>query len=93
MQQNLRFLYQWSGEIGLRIDDTKGLQIIVSGKMIEATKESIFNLEKGIHNIIFITDRAVRESNLKVQLFDVGGSPGRASLIGGGLDHLLVSCS
>tara|TARA_B110000438_G_scaffold294885_1_gene336979 strand:+ start:3287 stop:6730 length:3444 start_codon:yes stop_codon:yes gene_type:complete len=72
-----------SGEIGLRIDDTKGLQIIVSGKMIEATKESIFNLEKGIHNIIFITDRAVRESNLKVQLFDVGGSPGRASLIGG----------
>ncbi|MDE0570872.1 MAG: hypothetical protein OSB44_09335, partial [Verrucomicrobiales bacterium] len=71
------------GKIGLRIDDTKGLQVIVSGKMIEASVESVFNLGKGIHNIIFITDRAVRESNLKVQLFDVNGSSGRASLIGG----------
>jgi putative heme-binding domain-containing protein len=71
------------GEIGLRIDDTKGLQVIVGGKMIEASAESVFNLGKGLHDIIFITDRAVRESNLKVQLFDVDGSSGRASLVGG----------
>ncbi|MEC7357491.1 MAG: PVC-type heme-binding CxxCH protein [Verrucomicrobiota bacterium] len=71
------------GEIGLSIDDTKGLQVIVGGKMIEASAESVFNLSKGLHDIIFITDRAVRESNLKVQLFDVDGSSGRASLVGG----------
>lgn len=71
------------GEIGLRIADPKGLQIIVSGKMIDASAESVFKLEKGIHDIIFITDRAVRESNLKVQLFDVERSPGRAVLVGG----------
>ncbi|MEC7861641.1 MAG: hypothetical protein VYC70_03310, partial [Verrucomicrobiota bacterium] len=71
------------GEIGLRIADPKGLQIIVNGKMIDASAESVFKLEKGTHDIVFITDRAVRESNLKVQLFDVKRSPGRAVLVGG----------
>ncbi|MDC0201572.1 hypothetical protein OAK04_04170, partial [Verrucomicrobia bacterium] len=84
------------GEIGLMIADTKGLQIIVGGKMVNASAESVFELGKGRHDIMFVIDRAVRESNLKVQLFDVGGSPGRASLIGGGLrssfGFLLMSC-
>ena len=71
------------GKIGLSIADPKGLQIIVGGKMADASTESVFELGKGMHDITIVIDRDVRESNLKVQLFDVSGSSGRASLIGG----------
>ena len=72
-----------AGKIGVRIPDIEGLQILTGGEMIDANKESHFNFRKGRHDIFMIVDRAVRNSDLVVELIDVKGSKGVAELIAG----------
>jgi len=68
------------GKIGIKIKDTEGLQILTGGEMMDANEESHFNFTKGNHEIFVIVDRAVRKSDLLVELIDVKGSKGVAEL-------------
>ncbi|MEM7384607.1 MAG: PVC-type heme-binding CxxCH protein [Verrucomicrobiota bacterium] len=72
------------GEIGFRFDNPQGLQVISGSAAVDATRESTAVFEQGQHAIILLIDRVVRsDGGIKVELFDVEGSSGRARAVTG----------
>lgn len=73
-----------AGEIGLRIANPQGLQVLVGDTQAAAKEVSTIALEKGRHAVVLIMDRAVRRAgDLQVELIDIAGSSARASLVMG----------
>ena len=75
-----------AGEIGIRIANPQGLQIIAgeNAKITPAEPELKVTYETGRHEIILVVDRPSRSSgDLSVELFDVRGSSGRAAASSG----------
>ncbi len=73
-----------AGEIGFRIDNPQGLQVLLGGAMVAAKSDTRATLEVGRHEVVVLVDRASRsQGGLKIELVDVPGSPGRATVVGG----------
>jgi putative heme-binding domain-containing protein len=73
-----------AGQIGLRIDNHRGLQMSVGGALFAAQGESARELGIGRHEVVIIVDRGVRlQEGLRLELFDVVGSRGRAAFVNG----------
>ncbi len=73
-----------AGEIGLRFENPQGLQVMAGKAAVAAKEESTASFAAGRHEIILLVDRAARSSGgIKVELYDVEGSKGRASLVSG----------
>ncbi|MFT5040117.1 MAG: putative heme-binding domain-containing protein [Hyphomicrobiaceae bacterium] len=73
-----------AGEIGFRFDNPQGLQVIFGKAAVAAKKELKMNFATGRHPIVILVDRKSRTApGLKVELFDVEGSPARAAAVGG----------
>ena len=73
-----------AGKIGLRIDNPQGLQVSLDGAVVVVEKVMERELGAGRHNVVIIVDRIARkQGGLNFELFDVGGSSGRAELVTG----------
>ncbi|MCP4848047.1 MAG: sorbosone dehydrogenase [Verrucomicrobiaceae bacterium] len=73
-----------AGEIGFRIDDPQGLKVSFGGGAFVARDEFARDLGVGRHKVIVIVDRAARlQGGLRLKLFDVTGSRGRAAFVTG----------
>ena len=73
-----------AGQVGLRIDNPKGLRVSFGGRVITAQKELASELGVGRHEVVIIVDREIRsQEGLLIELFDVDGSRGRADFVTG----------
>ena len=72
------------GKIGLRTNNPKGLQLSFGESLISADDEVAIELGVGRHEVVIIVDRALREhGGIRIELFDVPGSVGRAGFVTG----------
>ena len=70
-----------AGEIGIRLNNPLGLQLLTGGEMIDAKKETSFSFNQGRHEIFVIVDTDTRKDNLLFELIDIKGSSGAAELV------------
>lgn len=73
-----------AGKIGLKVNDSSGLQLRVGKVMIDLSQGvGEVTLEKGRHEVIAVIDRGARNAALVVELLDLEGSKGKAEVVGG----------
>ncbi|HEX2749580.1 MAG TPA: hypothetical protein VHM91_16340, partial [Verrucomicrobiales bacterium] len=72
-----------AGKIGLRLNDPAGIQIFVGGKEIPAAAEMQADVPAGKVRVTLLFDTTVRKTPVKVQVYDVPGSPAHAKATGG----------
>ena len=72
------------GKIGLRTNNPKGLKLSFGDSLIAADDEVAIELGVGRHEVVIIVDRTLREDGgMRLELFDVPGSGGRAGFVTG----------
>jgi putative heme-binding domain-containing protein len=72
-----------AGQVGLSVNETKGLQIWVDGNPIDASTKLTLPFEVGTHRITFAVNLLTRSAPLRVELIDVSGSTAQAQFAGG----------
>ncbi len=73
-----------AGEIGFRMDNPQGLKLSFGRVVFVARDEFTRDLGVGRHKLILTVDRAARlQGGLRLELFDVTGSRGRAAFVTG----------
>ncbi len=72
-----------AGKIGLRINDPANVQIFVAGKEVPAAAEMELEVPAGRQRVTLLFDTAVRKAPVKIQVFDVPGSPAKTKAVGG----------
>ncbi len=71
------------GKISLKFNNIQGLTLWVNGTPTEVKAETILDLPSGITNLTFGIEPNKRKDNLRIEVEDVAGSPGRAQPVNG----------
>ena len=72
-----------AGKIGLKLNDPAGLQIFLAGKELPAAADMQADVPAGKVRVTLLFDSAVRRASLKVQVYDVPGSPAKTKAVRG----------
>ncbi|MFO0938256.1 MAG: hypothetical protein U0798_17260 [Gemmataceae bacterium] len=72
-----------AGPVRLKFNDLTGLTTFVNGKPVGGKNEIDVDLPVGTISVTMIVDRGKRNSEIKVELLDVPGSPARAKPVNG----------
>ena len=72
-----------AGKVRLKLNDVAGLTVFVNGKPTDGKAEFDADLPVGQIPVTIIVDRGKRNSEVKLELLDVPGSPARAKPLGG----------
>ncbi len=72
-----------AGQIGLRINDPANVQIFVAGKEVPAAAGMQLDVPAGRQRVTLLFDTTVRKAPVKMQVFDVPGSPAKTKAVGG----------
>jgi len=66
------------GPIGVRVNGTRGLECWVDGKPTPIRESLVIPLPAGRHRLTVAINRTLRQQPLRLELYDVDDSPGRA---------------
>jgi putative heme-binding domain-containing protein len=72
-----------AGKIGLKVNDPAGLQIFIAGKEVPAAADIQTDAPAGKVRVTILFDTAARKTPLKVQAYDVPGSPAKTKAVRG----------
>jgi putative heme-binding domain-containing protein len=72
-----------AGKVRLRLNSTKGLQLLVGRKPVEVREVTELDLPAGVHTLTFVVDPRERREGLRCELEDQPGSGAEARVVGG----------
>ena len=72
-----------AGKIGLRMNDPANIQVFIAGRELPAAAEMQADVPAGRVRVTLLFDTTVRKAPVKVQVFDVPGSPAKTKAVGG----------
>jgi putative heme-binding domain-containing protein len=71
------------GSVHLRLNSIQGMTLWLDGKPLEARATLDLNLSTGLHTMTVLTDLSVRHKELRCEVDELPGSPGRVNPVGG----------
>jgi putative heme-binding domain-containing protein len=72
-----------AGAVGLAIGDAQGLQLWIDGKPVDVREKLDLPLPIGEHIVTFSVNLLTRKAPVRLELYDVAGSPAQAQFVSG----------